>query len=1241
MSGGRRKLGGRYLVEESIGRGGMGNVHRAQDLRTGDTVAVKIIREDRVTDPQVRRLFLREVRAAARLEHPGIVRVLDQGVEEDGRVWFAMEYVQGCGLEGVDGPRLGFSAVRHLLSELALRLAFAHARDVVHRDLKPENLLLAHDARGPMLKLADFGIARLAEDRDAVARVGYGTPNAPERATLAGTVFGTPAYMAPEQARGQREKVGPGSDLYAFGVMLFEWVTGSHPFPADTVQEQMMRHVVAPVPPILLPSGARAPAPLQQLIRDLLRKDPDARPDCAREVHDRLEALDPVPLDREDDPHIVPRVALDRLRVERMTRRPCGTEPPGFAEHEATIATRPRHVQRPTSELTVAESESPGGIADPRRATLVETHDPGRNTRMAGEGLPSQPDARTRAVLSGPGESQTGDGSRPLEPGPEMPGGVSLVGLRMPPMVGRLEERSQLAHLARTVRTAGGTRVVVITADHGVGTSRLLRWMRTSFVEEGLLRGLSVSAGGSAAADLLSVVRAELVRRLGVAGLPHHAIAASLSLRAPSGGEPGAWADVARYLGAADALTADVSGEPSIRALHHRAIAQALRGFSRDRPVLLCVDDVAVPFARPLIEDVRGIARAARDARVPLLLALGTDGLQLGCTRVLSAPDTGLVRELVLHPLPLADAARIPAALLPMHESVARAIAEHVGGIPLDLIEFVHRAAERGLLQLHAGSWWLDEGAMKRLGEDSRAAALLHQRLVALHDSGQTGRRRTRLLALLALMGPMWRRNEVVEAVKELLPEAVVQLENDLAFWVDDGLLVEHPDDRIGFGHGRAHAQARTLADGMADVAVWCAWLAEARERRAVLRISDLTAIGRLRARAGCEGASSWSLRAARESIAAGNDLLAESIAGDLDEASLSPDDLGQLAFVRALLAGRRGQSAEEQRWLATLDQAEAGGQATGRPMQLRGLALFREGRTHEALVALTEAVRRWEEVPPEASSSTALGREFLETRMMLIDVLRQRGEYAAAENELRAARSLASMLGLTATEAKLQGGLAFVLLETARYPEALDEADAALASLERVGEGWERGESLKVRAGALLRLGRPAEAVPVAEEALALAQRIGDRRACAVMLNILSMCRFEQADFARALALSREALSLAAELLEPVLHGRILNNLAAAAAGLGLDAEAVAAWREAVTIGRSCGDAQNEARSRANLASALSAQGDHQEAVSVLDEAIALLRKLDLPHVEACVALRDEIMQQLVPARPGEPEGA
>jgi CheY-like chemotaxis protein len=264
---------GRYNVTEVLGRGGMGAVYRAHDQDLGEDIAIKVLRPDLVYNPALIDRFKTELKLTRRLSHHNVVRTYDLG-ECDGNYYITMECVEGVtARELIDTRgRLGVPSTLALATQLAEALSVAHKHNVIHRDIKPQNLLL--DGEG-VLKVMDFGIARLAERTDAV--------------TEAGLVVGTPAYMAPEQLLD--EDVDARSDLYAVGVVMYECLTGRLPFEAKSTISLIAKLLREdPSPPTTL--NREVPQQISSLIMRLLAKEPAKRIGSALELRNLLDTVE-------------------------------------------------------------------------------------------------------------------------------------------------------------------------------------------------------------------------------------------------------------------------------------------------------------------------------------------------------------------------------------------------------------------------------------------------------------------------------------------------------------------------------------------------------------------------------------------------------------------------------------------------------------------------------------------------------------------------------------------------------------------------------------------------------------------------------------------------------------------------------------------------------------------------------------------------------------------------------------
>ena len=270
-----------YEITGKLGEGGMGVVYKARDTRLDRSVALKLLPPDKVADPARRRRFVQEARAASALNHPHIVTIHD--IEEvDGVYLIAMESVEGTSLDacippgGLPVPR----AVKYA-TEMASAMAAAHAAGIVNRDLKPANIML--DVQDEV-KVLDFGLAKLTEAPTAAAGADTGLPTE----TMAGTIAGTPAYMSPEQAAGR--VVDARSDVFSFGVVLYEMLTGVSVFRRDSTAASLAAVLLA-APPALKASKKGIPAGLARIVSRCLEKNPDARYPSAIELHRELLAI--------------------------------------------------------------------------------------------------------------------------------------------------------------------------------------------------------------------------------------------------------------------------------------------------------------------------------------------------------------------------------------------------------------------------------------------------------------------------------------------------------------------------------------------------------------------------------------------------------------------------------------------------------------------------------------------------------------------------------------------------------------------------------------------------------------------------------------------------------------------------------------------------------------------------------------------------------------------------------------
>ncbi len=265
----------RYRLGELLGEGGIGFVARAEQLSVGRQVAIKFLRRSTRDAVQVAR-FKTEARALAALEHPACLTLHDFDYSPELECYYMVtELVEGIEFGEAVVRGMALSEALRIVSHVCDALAAAHARGVLHQDLKPPNVMVTASRVAPV-KLLDFGTARLYRstfdaERSAVTKPGY--------------IHGTPAYMSPEQCLAEPH-IGPASDIYSVGAMLYELCTGRVPFNRDTTRQILLSHVHDEVPPLDAPG---IPGPLEDLIARMLAKDPAERPQDLYEVRATLE----------------------------------------------------------------------------------------------------------------------------------------------------------------------------------------------------------------------------------------------------------------------------------------------------------------------------------------------------------------------------------------------------------------------------------------------------------------------------------------------------------------------------------------------------------------------------------------------------------------------------------------------------------------------------------------------------------------------------------------------------------------------------------------------------------------------------------------------------------------------------------------------------------------------------------------------------------------------------------------
>jgi eukaryotic-like serine/threonine-protein kinase len=271
---------GRYEIQRLLGEGGMGKVYLARQTDLGRSVVVKVMHEHIANDPKFRERFQRETLLMARFLHPSAVTLYDANLNDPLGPCIVMEYVKGVNLETLlkKVGRMSPPRVERIISQLCDVLQAAHDEGIIHRDLKPANLMISDpDSPKERIKVMDFGLAKLVEDG----------PSRKVTDTNVDFAVGTPGYIAPEQVRG--EQMDHRGDLYSVGVMIYELLSGRLPFEGTNSMDVLLAHATEK-PPTFAEIGVSTwiPRAVEELVQDLMAKDPEDRPQSARELAERF-----------------------------------------------------------------------------------------------------------------------------------------------------------------------------------------------------------------------------------------------------------------------------------------------------------------------------------------------------------------------------------------------------------------------------------------------------------------------------------------------------------------------------------------------------------------------------------------------------------------------------------------------------------------------------------------------------------------------------------------------------------------------------------------------------------------------------------------------------------------------------------------------------------------------------------------------------------------------------------------
>ncbi len=361
-------LRGKYRLLAKVGQGGMGAVYKALHLAFDEMRAIKVIAPELLSDDLFVKRFKHEAVITRRLQHPNAVRVDDIDEAEDGRPFIVMEFIEGKSLKKLireEGP-LPFQRVLSIIKQSSSALEAAHKLGMVHRDIKPDNIALVDTPEGEMVKVLDFGIAKVKE-----ARMGEA---AGMTLTGAGVVIGTPQYMSPEQAMGKRgDELDGRADLYSLGIVMYQMLTADLPFRADTTMEMLLAHMQkAPAPIRELHPELQVPENVANLTMRLLEKNRDMRPASARVLIQEIEKIEQDMMSPGRTRMLTPDELVPGTRTISTVDR--GTAPIAVPPRPPAPAPPTQQVRPPDAPRPAPSPRPPQVVTPPVRPQPAESH---------------------------------------------------------------------------------------------------------------------------------------------------------------------------------------------------------------------------------------------------------------------------------------------------------------------------------------------------------------------------------------------------------------------------------------------------------------------------------------------------------------------------------------------------------------------------------------------------------------------------------------------------------------------------------------------------------------------------------------------------------------------------------------------------------------------------------------------------------------------------------------------------
>ena len=787
---------GPFKLDKPLGRGGMGEVWRGSHVAQGTPVAIKVLSPETRNRPAYLEAFQNEVKAMAALDHPAIITVMDYGfITEETSVasrnyfltnspYIVMELGE-CGSLDQWMDRMTWADAQSILLTVLDALAHSHANGVIHRDLKPQNLLFGFADN--VVKLTDFGLSHLRQDARREGRFE--------------TVWGTPAYMAPEQIRGSWRDYGPWTDLYALGCMAYELVTGRPPFLADDPTDIWYAHLQET--PARWKPRFQIPVSLERWVSRLMQKEPHQR---FQRAADAAFALMKICNVYSRPSYNLKKAQQSVIATITMTL-------------EASMMLDGPGIKVPTRMLELGH-----GSADTSHTNSLTTLDWSSYAEDESSILLDMSDEPAQELTPWPVQ-------RPPFPGtwrrgsappasPRLLGtGIHLFKVKTPRLVGRSQESERIWQDIKTACVLGQPRVILLQGPPGVGKSRLMHWLAARAHELGACEVMHASfsqAAGPQDGLLPMIARHIQCTKL---GFREGMIRTSQFLKHYPDAKPDHFKQLGRILfEREDDYPTPQDADQSILLQHnYHVMVEHMQHIAKERPLLVCIDDIHWGAEGLLF--MRYAMRYAAETRGGLPICF------LITTRHPNTHDTHLERQLLdelttspqtttinLAPLRSDDFNELLNHILPLSPKLARDVERRAGGIPLFAIQLIGSWIDNHRLQDEPSGFVLKAGACE-LPDDIHA--LMQQHMEDVDEDLHLP------MLIAATLGAEVDEQEWIQALKHLPAELPSFMLTRMA---SSGILHQGAESRWSFSHNMmreslirvAREQGRWVALNMA-----------------------------------------------------------------------------------------------------------------------------------------------------------------------------------------------------------------------------------------------------------------------------------------------------------------------------------------------------------------------------------------------------------------------------------------